>query len=259
MDYATGTQLFSGMWCDVMQDNRRRKSGDPASPAQEETLEAVPGRQYMLNDPAKCFVGCKSIDLAWTCAYVLHFFTGSEQAASLRCYNKQADRFLTGDRWVGAYGAIAMPQLGRCVELLQQSPQSRRAVISMGELGDQDLNRPACPSMLHLLATNGKLDLLVYQRSLYLTGLAPYDMALYCNILNYASACTDIPMGKVRWTVGSLHVKVGDNIDWKEREPCPMLLPPAVLHSPIACAAALEDPSSLLEPFAGWMIRKERT
>lgn len=181
-----------------------RVSKDPLSPTTGTTLEAVPGQTFVLTRPLCNLVQRVPVDLRWAKANILHFFTGSEEAGMLRHYNKHADRFLTGDRWIGAYGAIALPQLHECVKQLIASPFTRRAVVSMGELTPQDINRPACWSFLHLLLGPNGLDLHVYQRSLSMD-VMPYDCALLCTVLRWASLEANLALGALRWTVGSLH------------------------------------------------------
>lgn len=200
------TQLYNWMLFDIRSSGRCRTTVDPSSPTKGFTTEARFGTDNTLLHPTDNFVA--GTDPVWCVANTLHFFSATERAAPLRKYNANADRFMTGDEWIGAYGAIAMPQLCGCIRLLKAHPATRRAVISMGGFNPQDINRPACWSFLHFLKQDDRLHLQVYQRSLALH-IAPFDCVLLTNILFHVSRSVGIPVGKLLWTVGSLHARKG--------------------------------------------------
>ncbi len=239
MIVANATELFMGMQSDLSVTRTRQTGGN--SPQQAVTYEAMPCRTYELRYPAFNIVGARPIDIYWAVANVLHFFTGSEEAGSLRQYNKHAERFLTGDRWHGAYGAIALPQIERCVELLRSEASTRRAIVSMGEIGTDDINRPACWSFLQFLHTDAGLNLCVYQRSLNLYGVMPYDCLLLSNILHYVAKKASLEPGRLYWTVGSLHNVANSPVGTSTAPRLQgLLLPVAVLDKPTECAYMLE-------------------
>jgi len=106
----------------------------------------------------------------------------------------------------------------------------------------QDANQPPCWSTMHFLHYDGCLDLLVYQRSLNLVGVMPYDCILFCNALLYVAEETGLGVGVLRWTVGSLHIPVGAAFPAGRGDPKHGLhLPASVLRDPAACRACLED------------------
>lgn len=200
--------LLYQMYCDTALQSHVRDVTDPNSPRQGKVCECC-FKTWVLPDVHYNRVSIVPFDPLWAAAYVLHFFTGLEEAAVLRRYNPNADRFLTGSRWIGAYGSIAFHQLRSASQLLQREPTTRRAVITFmrdNHYAEHDKNIPACPSSAHLLLVNGKLDLHVYQRSLNLTGIGQYDLLLYTHMLDYASRYSGIPRGGFHWTVGSCHV-----------------------------------------------------
>jgi hypothetical protein len=236
------TELFLSMDSAIDRTHMRR-SDDAASPCRVETYEAQPFRTFVLTAPQFDAVACKDIDMRWAIANVLHFFAATEEADVLRKYNKHASRFLTGTRWIGAYGAIAMPQIQECVTLLMESPDTRRAVASMGGPVPQDANRPACWSHLHFLRSRGKLHLHVYQRSLNLYGVMPYDVTVLTNVLAYVASMVRAPIGYLYWTVGSLHVKRGDSYSGGTgRRLESWQIPIQLLMQPDMCMAMLETP-----------------
>jgi len=202
---ANASELFREMRVAILRSARTRQVSDGASPQKRETMEATPGRSFTLNDVAHNFVDCRPVDQDWAAANVIHFFADTEDGSTLLAVNKRASEFIKDGKWEGAYGAIAMPQLRRCVEKLKAYPDTRRAVVSMGGLEHDDANRPACWSYLQFLSSPMGVDMCVYQRSLNLYGVMPYDCILLCNVLHYvASAVDDVP-DKLHWCVGSLH------------------------------------------------------
>lgn len=202
MASANATELFLEMDSRIS-DGYTRQTDDGAQPA--ETREAWPGQSFTLRFPQANVVGCREVDRKWAGANVLHFFANTEEAGVLRQYNRFADKFLTGDKWLGAYGAIAVPQLRKCVEKLTKHPNTRRAIVDMGGLEHDDINRPACWSFIQFLRTPHGLNMIVFQRSLNLYGVMPYDCILLTNIHNYVATLTSQTMGLFTWIFGSLH------------------------------------------------------
>jgi hypothetical protein len=203
--HANATEMFLAMQRTVAESPHTRQVAAPQSPQRKLTLEAPCGKTFKLLYPRFNVVGARSFDMKWAIANLLHFFAATEGAEPLHRYNPQAGRFLEHDRWIGAYGAIAMPQIEDCIRELRIDPDSRRAIVSMGGPTPSDLHRPACWSMLHFLKQDGLLHLLVYQRSLNLHGVMPYDCIVLTNVLNHVAHHADLPLGHLQWTCGSLH------------------------------------------------------
>lgn len=244
---ANASELYTEMLVAVRANRYARQSGDTTSPTRELVLEAVPGQTFALHNPAYNVPDCKPIDLKWAIANVLHFFACTEDAAVLQLYNKRAERFVCDGRLKGAYGYIAVPQIRDCVQLLKESPHTRRAVVSMGGFEPSpDVNRPACWSFLHFLNGRNGLDLLVYQRSLKLA-VMPYDCVLLCNTLLFAADCASLRVGSLRWTVGSLHESTSSSLElqtttWPRN--AGLALPPNVLGDAGMCLDALNRPQA---------------
>lgn len=239
---STATTVFDRMVQDAKTSGITRRVTDRTSPMQKQVLEAPFGTTYVITEVSHNVVRSKSIDLKWATANTLHFFAGTEEAGVLRQYNEHADRFLTGDRWIGAYGAIAMPQIRDCCKLLRSDPQSRRAVVSMGGYNPEecDINRPACWNMLHFMANGSKLDMLVYQRSLNIVNVMPYDAIVLTNVLIYVALETHMDIGSLYWTVGSAHMP---NVSYAAASnPVQNLYVPAATLQPSMCMDMLKQP-----------------
>jgi thymidylate synthase len=235
--------MFNEMYQAICINMYRRESRDTTSPMQKLTYEAVPGKTFTLTNPELNVVSNKSIDLRWAYANALHFFTGTEDGKVLLKYNSKASRFLEPDgRWDGAYGAIAMPQIRKCIELLRNNADTRRAIVSMGECEPQTINRPACWSMLQFLQTKNGLDMVCYQRSMNLFGVMPYDLVILTNIMKYVAYSVSLQVGHLHWTFGSLHMVHGDQAKLNSREaPASLLLPYNYMHDPVKAASVLHN------------------
>lgn len=236
------TELFDSMIEQIRRGQYVRQSEDASSPQQRSTLEAAPFQKFVLLNPRRNFVRCKPVDDVWAAANTLHFFADTEEASILRKYNpRQCDKFLTSDgRWIGAYGAIAMRQIRWCIEKLKQNRWTRRAFVSMGEGHPEDVNRPACWNHIQFLYWNGALHMHVFQRSLNLWNVMPYDCVVLTNVLNVVSELTDTLLGSLEWTIGSLHVVPGfdirhDYVSSREQ----MIFSPRMLSEPDTCKFAL--------------------
>lgn len=239
------TSLFRAMANAICGREYSRLSADAASPNQKATIEAAPGHVFTLDKPDNNVVLCRKVDLRWATANVLQFFAGTEEASWLRKYNRHADRFLTGTRWIGAYGAIAMPQLQTCIARLKASPNTRRAYVDMGPLAEEDVNRPPCWNLLHFLVQYDAVHMQVYQRSLNLFGVMPYDCVVLTNILSYVAKWLELRPGTLTWQIGSLHCLPTDAlpiVDY-ERQVYSLILPHLTLSDPEKCKSILQDPT----------------
>ena len=134
-----------------------------------------------------------------------------------------------------------MPQIEVCIRMLSQSLGTRRAVVSMGGLEFQDINRPSCWSFLHFLHQGDGLHLLVYQRSLNLVGVMPYDCVVLSNVLLYAVEKLRVRVGSLHWIIGSLHAPVGAEHRPSESGVDSIIYPAAVLSDPQLCMRMLEE------------------
>lgn len=226
-----------------------RQSDDAASPQRKSTVEAAPWRSFHLADITHNVPTQRKVDFKWAIANTLHFFANTEDAAPLSKYNRYAERFAPGGRWIGAYGAIAIRQLCDVCMHLREHPESRRAFVTMGGMYPQDINRPACWNYLHFLQQHGKLHMGVSQRSLNLTGVMPYDCVVLTNILNVVAASVRMKPGCIEWAIGSLHRVEGDGPPFVTQQLDTCVLPIEVLSNPEACWEWLIHPEKAYTPW----------
>jgi len=247
---ANATELHVAMMADIADVKLLRTVSDPTSPACSQMVEAEPFRSYVLRSPVHNLVTC---DTRWAIANVLHFFAATEHAGILRRYNKHADRFLTGDRLVGAYGLIAVPQIRRCIELLKEDKYSRRAIVSMGALSELTVNSPPCWTSLHFVESHGKLHMGVEQRSLSMS-VMPYDCVLLCNILDFVGCSLGVVPGTVHWRIGNLHRKPEHTVQYGPRN-LGILFRNDLLREPWLCEQVLSHPETWDNPYAKELLR----
>lgn len=247
------TCLFQEMYADVVSSGLTRKVSDPLSPQQDEMLEALPGRSYTLWQLNRNVPGQRSVDLRWAIVNTLQFFADTDHGGWLRKYNTQADRFLTGDRWIGAYGLLCMWQIRESIAQLKADQATRRAIATFGDLSRCDANQPSCINCMHFIVRQSKLDMIVYQRSLNLWGVMPYDCVLLTNILCYVARATQIGVGVLRWMVGSLHMPSGKELALKH-DPNAVILPYEVLCYAPECQTWLGRPELAREPWRSILL-----
>ncbi len=255
---ANANELYNEMAQDIESNLIQRQVGG-SSPAQCVMYEALPGRSYVLRSPCFNVIGGYPLHVPWAIANVLHFFADTEEAGCLRRYNKHADRFLTGDKWIGAYGYQIIDGIRACIELLRVDPDSRRAVACMSGLewlrDELDINVPACWTAWHFQKQRGVLDLLVYQRSLSLK-VMPYDCILLTNILEFVTQATNQAIGSLRWFVGNLHTPELTIAKPNGERNRSLMLPYEVLSNPFSCSRALDCEEGILpEPY--WSLLRE--
>jgi thymidylate synthase len=235
------TDLYMEMVLAIRKHRFARDVADPQSPRQGLTYEAQLFQRFVLRSIYNNVVRCRPVDIRWAKANTLHFFADTEEAGTLRKYNKHADRFLTVDVWKGAYGAIAMPQIAEAVKRLFVYPDTRRAVVSMGR-GDAEptVNSPACWSFLHFARQGGLLCLGVYQRSLSLD-VMPYDCFLLTNILDYVAWKVQMRPGSLVWTIGCFHASEEklQQFTGITDHPASCLFDKMILDSPAKCREVL--------------------
>lgn len=242
MSNANATELFVAMHRDIEDNAFQRTATDASSPATTSLWEAQLGRTYELRYPEYNLVTYRPAMPAWANANVLHFFAGTDEAEMLERYNKLAPRFLVDGKWFRSYGTVFMPQIRACIGLLSRYPQTRRAIAVSDTVFHQDINCPQCMSSMQFLTDrDGALNLLVYQRSLNLHGVMPYDVILLTNILGFVAKTVHMPVGSLRWTIGSLHTKELGLAPSAGSRQDGIILPYEVLASPDACLAKLRD------------------
>ncbi len=207
MAAANATELYIEMVYAIKQCPSLRTATDPSSPCRVEIIEASPGKAFSLRSVEHNLVMCVPVSVVRAKAMVLHLFANTELATpmikipeAMTSLSKVCNRYY----WRGAYGPIIMPQIVKCVKLLREYPNTRRAVVSMLDGRPHSINRPACISCLQFTRYQEELHLVVSQRALRLD-MMPYDCVILTEILRYVSKIIDTPSGALHWYVGNLH------------------------------------------------------
>jgi thymidylate synthase len=150
---------------------------------------------------------------------LLWYMSGSESVAFITNYvDAYKDEQLDGDSVYGAYGPRLYKsygqynQLGNVLNILQQNPTSRKAVIQLFEARDVANLVPGkrrsapCTCSLQFLLRNGKLHMITYMRSNdAFLGLS-HDIFAFTMIQEYYATALNVDLGVYKHFVGSLHL-----------------------------------------------------
>jgi thymidylate synthase len=100
-------------------------------------------------------------------------------------------------------------QLERVIESIQNTPDSRRHLVSLWNPADlEETTLPPCHYSFQFFVnhTEDQLDILVNMRSVDLFLGLPYDFMLYFKMLEYVAKRTKNNMGKMIFMLGDTHV-----------------------------------------------------
>lgn len=140
----------------------------------------------------------------------LCYLSGNSGEQILPIYAKNIAQFinpLTG-RFDGAYGPRFAKQLEYILKLLQDDPDTRRAVMNIYNFHDdfhESLDVP-CTVALQFLIRDGKFHLVVYMRSNDLLWGTPIDISNFCFLQEVLARCLGLKLGVYQHHVGSLHI-----------------------------------------------------
>jgi thymidylate synthase len=97
-------------------------------------------------------------------------------------------------------------QVAEAVRQLKENPTSRRIIVegwNVGELSEMAL--PPCHKSHQLYVANGKLDLMLYQRSSDIGLGLPFNIAQYALLLHMYSHVAGLQPGELVITLGDVH------------------------------------------------------
>ena len=108
--------------------------------------------------------------------------------------------------WVGADGEY--DQLQTTINNLKSDPFSRRHIISAWNVAQiKDMALPPCHIMMQFYVTpNGKLDLIMYQRSADMFLGVPFNIASYSILLHMVAQVTNLEVGEFIHNIGDAHI-----------------------------------------------------
>jgi thymidylate synthase len=112
-----------------------------------------------------------------------------------------------GYQWRRFNGSYQHDQLQDVIKTLKSNPDSRRMIINgWNPLQLKDMALPPCITQMQFLANNGKLDLIISQRSADFAIGVPYDIAEMALILSIIAELTGFTPGVLTIMYGDIHI-----------------------------------------------------
>jgi thymidylate synthase len=113
----------------------------------------------------------------------------------------------TLDERTGQYTTGHIDQLQQAIDTIKRDPHSRRIIVSAWNVADLDkMALPPCHLLMQFYVVDGRLDLLVYQRSADLALGVPFNMASYALLLMMVAQECALQPGYCIHTLGDAHI-----------------------------------------------------
>lgn len=108
--------------------------------------------------------------------------------------------------WQASDGTI-VDQLGEAIRLVKEDADSRRIIVNAWNPGELDqMALPPCHSFFQLRVLNGKLSLLMYQRSCDMFLGVPFNIASYSLLLHMLAQVTGLQAHEFVHILGDAHI-----------------------------------------------------
>jgi thymidylate synthase len=136
------------------------------------------------------------------------------QDNDVRIWNEWADvdgnlGHIYGYQWRSwpDYKGGAIDQVSEAVRMINESPDSRRIIVSSWNVGDLgNMNLPPCHVFFQFYVANGRLSLQMYQRSADIFLGVPFNIASYALLLQMMAQVTGLKAGDFIHTLGDAHI-----------------------------------------------------
>ena len=132
------------------------------------------------------------------------------------------------------YDGGTIDQLQNAIEMIRNSPSSRRIIVSAWNPALVDeMALPPCHCLFHFQVDGGKLHLQLYQRSADWFLGVPFNIASYALLLHMVAKITRLTPGEFIHTFGDLHLysnHVDQANEQLQRDPNERPLPSLTLH-----------------------------
>ena len=104
-------------------------------------------------------------------------------------------------------GEVEIDQIETILNQLRNTPESRRIILSSWNVPDIDhMALPPCHVMAQFLVHNGKLDCIMYQRSVDTFLGLPFNIASYALLTHILAKKTGLNVGVFTWMGGDTHI-----------------------------------------------------
>jgi len=103
------------------------------------------------------------------------------------------------------------------IPAMQKNPDTRRAIIPVGDPYAALITDPPCLRSIQFLVRGGKLDMITTWRSRDYAGAAATNMYGLVRLQDYVSRKLEIPVGRYIDFSGSAHIRINDDLWWVEK------------------------------------------
>jgi len=111
------------------------------------------------------------------------------------------------DEAFGGYRVRVIDQISWLVHEIKRRPDSRRLVVSAWNVADLDkMKLHPCHMAFQVMVINGKLNLMVTQRSADVFLGVPFNIAFYAFLLHMLAHQCDLHPGELIWSGGDVHI-----------------------------------------------------
>ena len=136
------------------------------------------------------------------------------QDNGVRIWNEWADPdgglgHIYGYQWRSwpDYNGGHIDQISQVVDQIKNTPDSRRMIVSAWNVADlNNMNLPPCHILFQFYVAEGKLSLLLYQRSADSFLGVPFNIASYSLLLMMMAQVTGLKPGDFVYTTGDTHL-----------------------------------------------------
>lgn len=136
------------------------------------------------------------------------------QEHGVRIWNEWADPdgslgHIYGYQWRSwpDYNGGHIDQIRQVIDQIKHTPDSRRMIVSAWNVADiENMNLPPCHILFQFYVANGKLSLLLYQRSADSFLGVPFNIASYSLLLMMVAQVTGLKPGDFVYTTGDTHL-----------------------------------------------------
>ena len=117
-------------------------------------------------------------------------------------------------------------QIAQIMQQLQETPDSRRIILSAWNVGELDnMALPPCHCLFQFWVAEGKLSCQLYQRSCDIFIGVPFNIASYALLTHMLAQQADLKVGDFVWTGGDCHLysnHLEQADEQLQREPLPL-------------------------------------